>query len=232
MQTKQDKRPRNCEILIDNEHDICSSCRQYDKKKFQKKFLLRSKKIKSPAQANAQLSNTHPERIRRKKFEAEVKELHEKIERIQCDGIEVNESMDSDKKESMDSDVENVSPFMKLFWEQQKVVFANNNVRKYHHPMIICFCLSLEAKSSSAYDELRDSKVLTLPSRRTLRDYRNAIRPSVGFNKAVIVELIITANPLKGHQMYVTLAFEEMKIKENLVFDKNTNELIGYVDII
>ena len=71
--------------------------------------------------------------------------------------------------------------------KQQKVVFANNNVRKYH-PMIICFCLSFTAKSSSAYDELHDSNMLTLPSRRTLRDYRNAIRPSVGFNKAVIDE--------------------------------------------
>ena len=174
------------------------------------------------------------ERCERKKLEAEVKDLHEKIERmksgIQCDGIEVNESMDSDIKEIMDTDVENVSPFVKLFWEQQKVAFANSNVRKYN-PMIICFCLSLAAKSSSAYDELRDSKVLTLPSRRTLRDYRNAIRPSVGFTKAVIDELVITAKPLKGHQRYVTLAFDEMKIKENLVFDKNTNELIGYVDI-
>ena len=61
--------------------------------------------------------------------------------------------------------------------------------------------------------------VLTLASR-TLRDYRNAIRRSVGFNKAVIDELIITAKPLKGQQRYVTLAFDDMKIKENLVFDK------------
>ena len=82
---------------------------------------------------------------------------------IQCDGIEVNESMYSDIKEIMDTDVENVPPFMKLFWEQ-KVAFVNNNVRKYH-PMTTRFCLSLTAKSSSAYDELRDSKMLTFPSK-------------------------------------------------------------------
>ena len=100
--------------------------------------------------------------------------------------------------------MENVSPFMKLFWEQHRVTFAYNNVRKYH-PMFIRFCLTLVAKSSSAHDELRDSKVLTLPSRGTLQDYRNAIRPSsVGFNKAVIDELIITAKTLKCHQRYVT----------------------------
>ena len=44
--------------------------------------------------------------------------------------------------------------------------------------MIIRFCLSLASKSSSAYDEL--------PSRRTIRDYKNAIRPKAGFNDEVV----------------------------------------------
>ena len=66
--------------------------------------------------------------------------------------------------------------------------------------MIIRFCLSLASKSASAYDELRDSKILTLPSHRTLRDYRNAIRPQAGFNPQVINELIETASMLKGVQ--------------------------------
>ena len=32
-------------------------------------------------------------------------------------------------------------------------------------------------------------------------------------------------------QRYVVLLFDEMKIKSNLVFDKGTGELIGYVDL-
>lgn len=32
-------------------------------------------------------------------------------------------------------------------------------------------------------------------------------------------------------QRYVVLLFDEMKIKSNLVFDKVTGELIGYVDL-
>ena len=51
--------------------------------------------------------------------------------------------------------------------------------------MIIRFCPSLAAKSS-CYDERRDSGVLTLPSQRRLRDYRNAIKPKKGFQKEVI----------------------------------------------
>ena len=56
--------------------------------------------------------------------------------------------------------------------------------------MIIRFCLSLAAKSASAYDDIRyDEKsstgILILPSRRRLRNYKNFIRPERGFNKNI-----------------------------------------------
>ena len=56
--------------------------------------------------------------------------------------------------------------------------------------MIIRFCLSLSAKSVSAYDELRSSNILTLPTRRTLRDYKNVAKPGARFNHQVIDELV------------------------------------------
>ena len=57
--------------------------------------------------------------------------------------------------------------------------------------MIIKYCLSLATTSTSVYSELSyDSKtgngVQALPSLRTLRDYRNYIRPTQGFNSEVI----------------------------------------------
>ena len=60
--------------------------------------------------------------------------------------------------------------------------------------MIIKFCLSLAAKSSSAYSDLRfvsktGSGFLVLPSLRTLRDYKNYIHPLRGFNPQVINDL-------------------------------------------
>ena len=164
----------------------------------------------------------------------EVKSLEDQLQRmcaeIEHDSIEVTSEFASDISEIMGKNNENASPFMKLFWKQQKLAFVGKKVSQYH-PMIIRFSLSLAAKPAAAYDELRDSKILTSPSRRTLRDHRNAIKPSVGFNKEVISELITTSEKLTTHQKYVTLAFDEMKVKENLVFDKNSNELIGYVDI-
>ena len=93
----------------------------------------------------------------------------------------------------------NVSPFMKPFWELQKSSQNKGSGVRYH-PMIIRFCLSLASKSASAYNKLRSSNVLTLPRLRTLRDYKNAIRPITGFNIEVIEELRKTTETLKSFQ--------------------------------
>ena len=42
------------------------------------------------------------------------------------------------------------------------------------------------AGCASSYEELRNSRVLVLPSQRRLKDYRNAIKPKKGFQKEVI----------------------------------------------
>lgn len=78
--------------------------------------------------------------------------------------------------------------------------------------MIIRFCLSLASKSAYAYDELRSSNILTLPSRRTLTDYKNAIKPSAGFNPDVINELTKLATPSKEHQRFICVSFDKMKV--------------------
>ena len=106
-------------------------------------------------------------------------------EEIQVKGVELNKDMASDVNHIMIDNSGKVAPFMTLFWEQQKEQFSKGSGARYH-PMIISFCLSLATKSASAYDELRSSNILTLPSRRTLRDYRNAIRASADFNPQVV----------------------------------------------
>ena len=92
-------------------------------------------------------------------------------------------------------DQKDAPPFMKLFWEeQQKYLQSSSKSSIRYHPMIIKYCLNLAANSSSIYSDLRyDSKtgssILVLPSLRTLRDYKNYIKPTRGFNPAVIKEL-------------------------------------------
>ena len=102
--------------------------------------------------------------------------------------------------------------------------------------MIINFCLSLAAKSPSTYSDLRfdgknNSGFLILPSLRTLRDYKNYIRPQRGFNPEVVNELAKKTELFSAPERFVTILFDEMKVQEDLVWDKHTGELIGFVDL-
>ena len=148
---------------------------------------------------------------------------------ISSKSITINSSIADDIEEVMNKNL-NVSPFMKLFWEQQKSSQNNRSGVRYH-PMIIRFCFSVASKSASAYNELHSSNVLTLPSLRTLRDYKNAIRPTTRFNMKVIEELCKTTETLQSFQQFAVLFFDEMEIQQNLGFDKHSGELIGYIDL-
>ena len=112
---------------------------------------------------------------------------------IKLKRVDITRDIASDLNTIMSENEGNVTPFMKLFWEQQKQFTKNKSATSNrYHPMIIRFCLSLASKSASVYDELRSINVLTLPSCRILRDNKNAIKPHAGFNCAVVQELIKT----------------------------------------
>ena len=111
---------------------------------------------------------------------------------------------------------------MKLFWEeQQKYISSTSPTCIRYHPIITKFCLNLAAKSSSSYKDLTydlwyDSTtgtgILVLPSLRTLRDYKNYIRPTRGFNPEVINDLAKNTVSYSKIERYVTILFDEMKI--------------------
>ena len=71
---------------------------------------------------------------------------------------------------------------------------------------------------------------MILPSRRRLRDYKNYIRPQRGFNKDVVNELLEKVKHFSDNEKFFVMLMDEMKIQENLVWDKHTGDLIGYVD--
>ena len=100
-----------------------------------------------------------------------------------------------------------------------------------YHPQMIRFALSIHCKSPSAYRELRESGALILPSERVLRDYKNYFKPGAGIKKENIEELKEKTSEFSGIQKYVAVIMDEMKIQENLVFDKTSGELIGFIDL-
>ena len=135
-----------------------------------------------------------------------------------------------------DVDKSTVQSFINLFWEeQQKYISANKKGARYH-PMIITYCLGLAPKSPAVYGDIRfdektQSGFLMLPSRRRLRDYKNYIRPQQGFNSGVINELSVMVQHFSQQERFSVILIDEMKIQEDLVWNKHTGDLIGYVDL-
>ena len=75
--------------------------------------------------------------------------------------------------------------FHRLFWEQQKMAASLSNSRSMRwHPLFIKWCLYLKL-SSKAYETIRDSGCISLPSQRTLRDYTHFVKSTSGFSAEV-----------------------------------------------
>ena len=124
--------------------------------------------------------------------------------------------------------------FTSIFWQQQLKAASLKNQRGMRwHPAIIRWCLYLHHKSSSCYSTLKDTGVITLPSERTLRDYKHASAAKVGFTKELDLELLEALSQQRPQNLakYVGLVLDEMYVKEGLFFNKHSGELIGYSDL-
>ena len=200
--------------------------------------------MKEPAKLFAPVKFTAPERIKLtlQQSRLKCKQLEEQIEEMRQSLADNSKPVDPQLNQDLCSlfsgcDEKDVPPFMKLFWEeQQKYINESKSSSIRYHPMVIKFCLSLAAKSSSTYSDLlynskTGSGILVLPSLRTLRDKKNYIRPRRGFNPDIINDLSEKTKEFSPAERFVTILFDEMKIQEDLVWDKHTGELIGFVDL-
>ena len=195
-----------------------------------------------PAKVKAPISLTSARiKLTLQNYRLENKELKSEIgqmqKEIQNQSLPVNNNLEKDLISIMlNANSKDIPPFMKLFWEEQQKYLSSSKTSIRCHPMIIRYCLGLAAKSPSVYDEIRydektNSGFVILPSRRRLRDYKNYIRPQQGFNKNVINELKNIVSNFSNIERYIILLMDEMKVQENLVWDKHTGDLIGFVDL-
>ena len=242
LQSKWARSP-SCIVLINSSLIKCGSCSVAETKE---SLSLKRKRdnLILPAKLKAPISLTSHERIKLtlQNYRLENKRLKSEMEQMQKDiqdqSLPVNNNLEKDLISIMsNANSKDVPPFMKLFWEeQQKYLCSSSKTSVRYHPMIIRYCLGLAAKSPAVYDEIRydektNSGFVILPSRRCLRDYKNYIRPQQGFNKDVINELKHIVSNFSNIERYVILLMDEMKVQENLVWDKHTGDLIGFVDL-
>lgn len=122
------------------------------------------------------------------------------------------------------------SSFIELFWSEQKKAFDRKPGGMRWHPMMLRFAIMIHTQSPSTYRSLREVGVLKLPSESTLRDYTNVLHPSSGFKKEVFLELGKQADGLSDQERWVTLLHDEISIKSDLVYDRVTGELVGFLD--
>lgn len=122
--------------------------------------------------------------------------------------------------------------FRYLFWQQQMQASKTTNQKQMRwHPIMIRWCIFMKSKSTSGYDALR--KILKLPSSRTLRDYTHIYKPQIGFQKEVDEQLCreIQLDQLAEWQTSIGILFDEMKIREGLVYNKHSSEIVGFVNL-
>ena len=194
LSQKEFLRSPQCPLLIDG--DKCQQCAKKEVK-LRAKSKQKRKALVSPVQPNAPLSfvsptrlvsTVHSQRAENKSLRLENAAINKRLkEALSKNTVAVDTNLNDDLVNIFKGiPDQKLPPFMKLFWEeQQKYLRTKDKSQLRYHPAIIKFCLSIAAKSSAAYDQLRlntndGSGVLILPSQRTLRSYRNYIKPKQG----------------------------------------------------
>lgn len=101
------------------------------------------------------------------------------------------------------------------------------------HPLMIRWCLYIHYCSSGAYESLRQSGVLKLPSQRTLRDYTHHTEAAPGFSSEVDSMLMkaVQVGSCAERNKCVILLLDEMHVHEDLVYNKHSGELVGFTNL-
>lgn len=81
---------------------------------------------------------------------------------------------------------------------------------------------------------LKDSGLLILPDKRTLRDYSNCFKAGIGFDSAFLdlvkKDFLDRSDPLKESDAWVGIIHDEVSLRQDLVFD-DSGKLVGFVDL-
>ena len=246
-------RSSHCELMTDQ--DKCSNCIAYRKNlralhaRNQKESIQsKHERVEASSHTNYRYLSSPEKKARMTNLHTKTKVLTQQVDQLRktikdltaLNGINLEPTIDADIRgiiEENDAAVNQAyskESFECLFWKQQKESMLLNNAKQMRwHPMLIKWCIHLRMLSSSCYNSLMSTGVLRLPSERTLRDYTNFIKAKSGFQCEVDEQLFKEAKieELADHQKYIALIFDEVKIKEDLVYNKHTGEMIGFVNV-
>ena len=158
---------------------------------------------------------------------------------ISSNGVALDEGTSKDFSAIMSNEDEFVKKkypedsFQMMFWKQQMEASKKSPNGMRWHPLRIKWCIYLRHLSSKAYETLRESGCISLPSQRTLRDYTNCVKATTGFSTEVDKQLMQAANVgvCPKWQMLVVLLMDEMYIRAGLVYKKHSGEIVGFSNL-
>ena len=239
----------SCEVLIDESMTParCSACKKH--RKLLLTMALRNQKDER-AHPSSHTNYTYLstpekyERLHRLHTQCKISRLHiarlqKKLqELIEERGVYLDDSLDRDLKQILVDTTEEVhqcyqpQSFQHIFWEQQRKACSLSDKRSMRwHPLMIKWSLYLRHLSGKAYETLRESGIIELPSQRTLRDYTHYCKIAIGFSHEIDQNLVEVADLSQNLHKYVVLIIDEMHIKEELVYDKHEGCLIRFVNL-
>ena len=244
-------RPKLCHMIVQSGR--CSSCTQARQSILQRYNRWKTQQETTPTRHTASSSHTNLRymasplaRQRLQNVQKELRAARNKLSRLESkisqqigtSGVNVSSETHEDLKALAEElaakvrDEHSETSFQRLFWEQQLRASQVKNHRQMRwHPTMIRWSLYLKSKSTTAYDALR--KVIKLPSGRTLRDYTHLYDPKLGFQTEVDQQLYedLKVDELAEWQKHIGLVFDEMKIKEGIVYDKHCCEILGFINL-
>ena len=239
-----------CEILMksDARAERCSSCARYRKSLMAMTSRKQKDVDKTNPSSHTNFATLHtPERTERihrlqqdkKRYMLQLERLKQKIaSAADRDGLVVDEEMHEDLKAMAAEYTEQVQEstteesFRMLFWNQQQQAASLKNSKSMRwHPLFIKWCIYLRHLSGSAYDMLRQSGCIKLPSQKTLCDYTYFTSATIGFSDTVDEQLMSIADTSEERYRYVGMVLDEVHIKADLVYDKHEGALIGFVNL-
>ena len=127
--------------------------------------------------------------------------------------------------------------FLKILLEDQAKALSCPAKQMRWHPKVIQWCLIQYRRSQSTYDQMRSAGLLRLPSGRTLFDYNVFSKAQSGWQADTLVEMrrqfdeMVKAHPNVTSGHVGGLFFDEVKVKEGIVYDQATGKLVGFVDV-
>lgn len=240
-------RAATCELLVHG--GKCKSCKEYrgPLRAMHSRWTAHKGK-RASKYTNDQHLNTPQKKQKLDGLKARAQEAEREVKRLQAiiekfteeSGVSVDPSLGQDLITIMCENSDKIAQvyhpgsFRSLFWEQQlKAAKAKGASGMRWHPMMIRWALNLKMISSAGYHAMKTAGFIQLPSERTLRDYTHFFQTKPGFQREVNQELMKEAkiSELDEIQKHVAVVFDEMRIKEDLVYNKHTGEVIGFVNL-